>query len=109
MHADEASVCNELHARFDMRRIDHSVEYANTETNTNSVESFFGRMRRSELGCHHHFSGRYLIRYAREMAWREDHRRQSNGAQFAIVLGHVVSNPPSIDFCGYWRRSRKVA
>jgi hypothetical protein len=52
-------------------------------------------MRRAEWGQHHHISGKYLGAYAREMAWREDTRRQANGALHglatAAALGHPVS------------------
>ena len=109
VHADEAAAWNELHAHFDTRRVNHSVEYANDNACINQAESCFSRMRRAELGHHHHIGGPYLTRYAKEMAWREDYRRHSNGAQFQAVLKLVVSNPPSIDFCGYWQRARKAA
>jgi transposase-like protein len=109
VHADEAANWNELHAHFDTKRINHSVEYASADACTNWAESYFSRMRRAELGHHHHIAGPYLTRYAREMAWREDHRRHSNGAQVQAVLRLVVSNPPSVDFCGYWQRARKAA
>ena len=33
------------------------------------------RLRRAEIGTHHHIAGPYLNAYADEMAWREDHRR----------------------------------
>ena len=69
----------------------------------------FSRMRRAELGHHHHMAGSYLACYAREMAWREDHRRHSNGAQMGKVLKLVADNPPSVDFCGYWQRARAAA
>jgi len=73
------------------------------------VESYFSRLRRAELGHHHHIGGQYLTRYAREMAWREDHRRDSNGMQFQTVASLVTKNGPSVDFCGYWQRSRWAA
>lgn len=41
-----------------------------------------------------------------EAAFREDHRRASNGEQFRAVVGLVTKNGPSVDFCGYWQRSR---
>lgn len=109
VHADEASSWNELHAHFDTRRVNHSVEYASADACVNHAESGFSRIRRAELGHHHHIAGPYLSRYAREMAWREDNRRRSNGAQVRSVLKLVVSNPPSVDFCGYWQRARKAA
>jgi transposase-like protein len=70
VHADEASGWNELHAHFDTRRVNHSVEYASADACVNQAESGFSRIRRAELGHHHHIAGPYLARYAREMAWR---------------------------------------
>jgi transposase-like protein len=106
VHADESMAWNALHARFDTKRINHSVEYANDEACTNQAESFFSRLRRAEMGHHHHLSGLYLVRYSREMAWREDHRGDSNGVQFRTAITLVVRNKPSVDFCGYWQRSK---
>jgi hypothetical protein len=109
VHADEASAWNALHARFDTRRINHSVEYANDEACTNQAESYFSRLRRGEMGHHHRISGVYLVRYARESSWKEDHRRDSNGLQMRTVLVLVTRIGPSVDFCGYWQRSRPAA
>jgi transposase-like protein len=109
VHADEAPAWNALHARFDTRRINHSVEYANDEACTNQAESYFARLRRGEMGHHHRISGVYLVRYAREASWKEDHRRDSNGLQLRTVLVLVTRNGPSVDFCGYWQRSRPAA
>ena len=109
VHADEASAWNALHARFDTRRINHSVEYANDEACTNQAESYFSRLRRGERGHHHRISGVYLVRYAREASWKEDHRRDSNGLQVRTVIVLVSRTGPSVDFCGYWQRSRQAA
>jgi hypothetical protein len=48
---------------------------------SNNAESFFSRMRRAEIGHHHHLAGPYLIRFAQEASWREDHRKDPNGSQ----------------------------
>ena len=109
VHADEAGAWNHLHARFDTKRINHQEAYSLNGACTNGAESFFSRMRRGEFGHHHHISGVYLERYAKEAAFREDHRRDSNGEQFRIVVGLVTRNKPSVDFCGYWQRSRRAA
>lgn len=105
--ADEASAWNELHGRFDVSRIDHGLLYS-TENGvyTNGAESFFSRMRRSEIGHHHHIAGPYLVRYAQESAWREDHRRIDNGGQVAAVAGLALAASVSVDWCGYWQRTR---
>jgi hypothetical protein len=108
--ADEATSWNALHAKFDVARIDHSQLYSNgAGTYSNGAESFFSRMRRAEIGHHHHIAGAYLIRYAQESAWREDHRRVANGAQVKAVTTLAMTAPTSVDWCGYWQRSRKAA
>jgi len=102
VHADEASVWDALHARFDTKRINHSVAFSDDDACTNQAESYFARIRRSELGVHHHFSPVHLYQYAGEMAWREDHRRTSNGAQFKAVATAAVKHPMSVRWRGYW-------
>ena len=75
------------------------------EIHTNNAESFFSRMRRGEIGHHHHVAGPYLIRFAQEAAWREDHRREPNGSQVDRIVALAMASKPSVDFCGYWQRS----
>ena len=78
-----------------MRRINHSVAYSLDGACTNGAESFFSRLRRSEIGHRHHISGGYLLAYAREMAWREDNRRQPNGSLNALVACAALIHPVS--------------
>ncbi len=105
VHADEARGWDALHAHYDMRRINHSVAYSKDGACTNFAESYFSRVRRSEIGIHHRISGRYLSAYATEMAWREDHRRVSNGAQFNIIAAQASHSPVSRRWSRYWQRS----
>ncbi|MDF1750057.1 MAG: IS1595 family transposase [Alphaproteobacteria bacterium] len=104
VYADEASSWDGLHAMFDTRRINHSVSFADEDVCTNQAESFFSRLRRAEIGTHHHVSGKYLQAYANENAWREDYRRVSNGEQFAMVVGAALTNGVSQQWKGYWQR-----
>lgn len=104
IQADEASAWNDLRAQFTMRRINHQEAYSLAEACTNQAESFFSRIRRAEQGHHHHIAGPYLGRYAQESAWREDHRRVTNGEQLQAVAGLALAATPSVDFCGYWQR-----
>jgi transposase-like protein len=103
--ADEAGSWNDLNASFAMKRIDHGFAYSAEGACTNEAEEFFSRMRRMEIGHHHHIAGVYISRYAAEAGWRDDHRRESNGEQFRSIVGLVAKNRPSVDFCGYWQRS----
>jgi len=104
VHADEASHWDALGIRFRTMRINHSEAYSLDGACTNMAESFFSRIRRSEIGVHHHVAGKYLDAYANEMAWREDHRRVSNGEQFLTIVGAAMDHPVSRKWKGYWQR-----
>jgi ISXO2-like transposase domain len=108
LRADEAPSWNELHARFEVRRIDHQQAYSLDGASTNWAESYFSRLRRGEAGHHHHISGPYLLRYAQENAWREDCRRVPNGEQVQRVAKLAMGKSKSVDFTGYWQRHVKT-
>jgi ribosomal protein L37AE/L43A len=105
VHADEARGWDTLHAYYDMRRINHSVAFSKDGACTNQAESYFARLRRSEIGVHHRISGKRLSPYASEMAWREDNRRVPNGAQFNAIASMALKHPMSREWRGYWQRS----
>lgn len=104
VHADEASGWDRLHAHYEMRRINHSIAFSMDGACTNQAESFFSRLRRAELGQHHHISGKYLLSYAREMAFREDGRRLPNGSLHGLVAAAALAHPVSRIWKGYWQR-----
>lgn len=107
IHADEASHWDALHAVYDVRRINHSVAYSDNGACTNQAESFFSRLRRMEIGTHHHIAGPYLAAYASEASWREDNRRVCNGNQTAMVGVSAMQSRVSRDWKGYWQRTLK--
>jgi ISXO2-like transposase domain len=104
VHADEASSWDNLHDRFEMKRINHLEAYSADGACTNAAELFFSRLRRAEIGVHHHIAGAYLLRYAQESSWREDNRRTSNGKQVSRVAALAMKRGKSVDFTGYWQR-----
>jgi len=61
VHADESPAWNSLHAKFLMKRVNHQEGYSIDDACTNGAESFFSRMRRGELGHHHHIAGVYFV------------------------------------------------
>jgi|SRR5579862_1478496 len=104
VNADEANSWERLHERFEVKRINHQEAYSLDGACTNWAEEFFSRMRRAEIGHHHHIAGQYLLRYAQEATWREDNRRQPNGEQVKQVADLALKQKPSVDFSGYWQR-----
>jgi hypothetical protein len=57
VHADESPAWNTLHASFAMQRIGHHDGFSIEGACTNGAESYFSRLRRGELGHHHHIAG----------------------------------------------------
>jgi transposase-like protein len=104
VHADESGAWDGLHDRFEMKRINHQEAYSFDGACTNQAEEYFSRLRRAEIGIHHHIAGTYLLRYAQESSWREDNRRVSNGDQVSRVAALAMKRGKSVDFTGYWQR-----
>ena len=104
VHADEAGGWDALHAHYEMRRINHSVAFSRDGACTNQAESYFARLRRAEIGQHHHISGKYLGFYAAEMAWREDRRRVDNGGLNQAAINAALAHSVSRVWAGYWQR-----
>lgn len=105
VHADESSAWNTLHSSYEMFRINHQEAYSRDGACTNVGESYFSPLRRAEAGHHHHMAGVYLLRFALEAAWCEDHRRLSTGEQLHAVGSLAMRTKPSVDFMGYWQRN----
>lgn len=105
VHADEASHWDDLHAKFDTYRINHTLHYSDGIACTNQAESYFSRLRRMEVGTHHHIAGPYLASYAAEASWREDNRRVCNGNQTALVGMAALASGVSRKWAGYWQRA----
>ena len=104
LNADEAGSWDQLHERFEVRRINHEESYSTDEACTNWAEGYFSRLRRAEIGHHHHIAGPYLLRYAQESSWREDNRRVANGRQAHRIAALALHCRQSVDFTGYWQR-----
>lgn len=105
IHADEGAGWDALHAGWDTKRVNHSVAFKDEGACTNQAESYFSRLRRMEVGTHHHIAGPYLSAYAQEASWREDNRRVANGSQTAMVLDAAMASGVSRTWKGYWQRA----
>lgn len=109
VYADKAGHWDALELKFETKRIDHGQVYSDGESCTNQAESYFARLRRAEIGVHHHIAGPNLEEYADSMAWREDNRRLSNGAQHTMLSHSALHHQPSRTWVGYWKKRRPPA
>ncbi len=105
IYADEGTGWDALHNGWETKRVNHSVAFMDEGVCTNQAESYFSRLRRAEIGTHHHIAGPYLNAYASEMAWREDHRRVANGNQAALIASAAMASRQSRNWAGYWQRA----
>jgi transposase-like protein len=103
IYADEHRSYDALHAWYATHRINHQRAFADGAISTNQAESFHSRMRRAEIGQYHRISGKYLLRYAWEAAYRSDRRRTDNGAVFYELTELAATHPVSRDWKGYWQ------
>jgi hypothetical protein len=71
-----------IYERFEVKRNNHQEAYGLDGACTNMAEEYFSRLRRAEIGFHHHIAGSFLLRDAKETSGREDIIcRVSNGDQ----------------------------
>lgn len=110
VHADEANAYDNLHAVYDMQRVNHSVEYLSEEgACSNQAESYFARFRRMENGVIHRMGNLYLSNYANEIAYREDTRRWSNKRIFNDISSRCMKTLQSNEWTGYWQGNHRVS
>lgn len=109
VYTDDAPGYNRLAARYVLLKVNHSERYSDGDACTNWAESYFARLRRAELGIHHHFSGKYLFNYANEISWREDRRRCPANENYEELLRIASHHPVSRQWKGYWQRRKEAA
>lgn len=59
--------------------INHSVEYANGGTHTNTIEGFWSLLKRAWYGQHHHYSRKYMQLYISEASYKYNNRKTADG------------------------------
>jgi hypothetical protein len=64
LHADKAGSWDNLHERFEVKRINHQEAYSLDGACTNMAAEYFSRLRRAETGICYPIAGAYLLRYA---------------------------------------------
>ena len=104
---DEAGSWDNVHERFEVKRIYRQEAYPKDSACINWAEEFFSRMCRAEIGIHRHIAGASLLRYAQDSSWRGDNRRLSNGEQVNRLAALSLKRGKLAHFGGYWQRHTK--
>jgi hypothetical protein len=67
--------------------IKHSIgEYVRENAHTNTVEGFFGLLKRGINGVYHHGSRGHLQRYCDEFSFRYENRKVSDGTRANLLV-----------------------
>jgi transposase-like protein len=110
MIVDEHPAWNPLFAKFKVRQIKHKDQYSDLNgTSTNLAESYWSRFKRMYRGTYFGFWKQYAQAYNCECAWREEHRRHSNGDQLLLMLAAALNHPASKQWRGYYQRTLRKA
>jgi len=110
IHSDEAVGYDDLNAHYDLKRVNHQIEYSGKDgACNNQSESYNARFRRMQYGQIHKIGNLYLSNYANEIAYREDTRRWNNGKIFRDISTKCINKPTSNEWCGYWQGNKRAA
>jgi hypothetical protein len=86
---DESALYNFVSESASMRHetVAHKKdEYVRGEAHTNTVEGFFGLLKRGVNGVYHHVSREHFARYCDEFAFRYENRKASDGQRAQMLV-----------------------
>jgi len=87
LHTDESPLYAWTKADYYRQAVKHSaLEYARDGVHTNTIEGFWGQLKRSINGTYHHVSKSYLQNYVDEFVFRYNHRGE---AVYPVLLAQV--------------------
>jgi transposase-like protein len=109
IYTDQAQGYVSLESHWEHLVVNHDKEYrAKDGANENQSESYIARFRRMLMGQIHRLKRKYLDVYANEVAFREDHRRVSNGTFVKALLKRCLRRGPSRDWSKYWQGNHRL-
>lgn len=66
--------------------VNHATEYVNGILHTNSIEGFWGLVKRAWYGQHHHYSRKYMALYIAEACYKFNARLVGRGFEQSVAL-----------------------
>ena len=87
--SDEAQVYKAARALVPSVAINHRVQFVAGAVHTNTVEGFFGLLKRAWYGTHHHYTERWMPLFVAEASWKYNHRKSGNAFN-ELIQGAVT-------------------
>ncbi len=83
---DEWSGYNRVKEMMLHATVNHAAEYGNGILHTNSIEGFWGLVKRAWYGSHHHYSKKYMSLYIAEACYKFNARLGGRGLGDSVAL-----------------------
>lgn len=75
---DENSVYKRLGRFIEHETVNHQEQYVDGDIHTNTLEGFWGLLKRAWYGQHHKYKVQFLPLYIAEAVWKYNHRKTEN-------------------------------
>ncbi len=86
LHTDTSRIYDHVSRLRLHQSVNHAArEYARGNVTTNTIEGFWGQLKRSLSGTYHHVSPQHLQHYVDEFAFRYSHRHDVRPLFYAVV------------------------
>jgi len=87
---DSSTMYHSLKHTYKHESVNHVArEYVRGDFHTNSVEGFFGQLKRGIIGIYHYVSPKHLHRYCHEFGYRWNTRKVSDVVRFEDAIKNV--------------------
>ena len=90
LYTDKWSGYNGVDKLYKHMSINHgNNEYVNGRIYTNTIENFWGLLKRGLLGIYHRISSKHLQRYIDEFVFRYNTRNETEFCRFNVLLANT--------------------
>lgn len=81
---DEYKAYNSVQGTISHEVINHSEQYVDGEVHTNTIEGFWGLLKRAWYGQHHHYKKQFTPLYVAEACYKYNHRKRDNILEYFL-------------------------
>ncbi len=81
---DEYKAYNAVDSTMKHEVINHSVQYVDGATHTNTIEGFWSLLKRAWYGSHHKYTRQFTPLFVSEACYKYNHRKRSNVVEYFL-------------------------
>ena len=81
---DESNVYQNVERIIERKTVNHKEQYVDGDVHTNTLEGFWGLLKRAWYGQHHKYKVRFMPLYVAEAVWKYNNRKRENVFDFFV-------------------------